>query len=49
MLFEEGFEMQENKASGLLVKAILVAQKYEAPVQAELLPPVQSSSFDIKC
>lgn len=38
-----------TKPLGLFVKAILVAHKYEAPAQAELLPSIQSSSFDIKC
>lgn len=38
-----------TKPLGLSVKTILVAHKYDALMQAELLPSLQSSSFDIKC
>lgn len=37
-----------TKPLGIFVKAILVAHKYEAPVQAELLPSMRSSSFHLK-
>lgn len=48
MWFEEVLKHGRTKPLGIFVKAILVAHKYEAPVQAELLPSMRSSSFHLK-